>query len=74
MTPCLSPPVLGRVYVWQKQHEQALAEPSGPSPLIPTMPTAIGILGNILAFAGRPEEGDRGDQEGMRLNPRYQSS
>ncbi len=47
---------------------------SGPSPSIPMMPTAMLTLGNILVFAGRPEEAIELIEKAMRLNPRYPPS
>jgi adenylate cyclase len=66
--------LLGRVYVWQKQHEQALAEAERAIALDPNNADGYWNLGNILAFAGRAEEGIEVIKQGMRLNPRYRSS
>ena len=66
--------LLGRVLVWQKQHEQALAEAKRAIALDPNNADGYWNLGNILAFAGRPEEGIEVIKQGMRLNPRYRSS
>jgi TolB-like protein/Flp pilus assembly protein TadD len=66
--------LLGRVYVWQKQHEQALAEAKRAIALDPNNADGYWNLGNILAYAGRPEEGIEVIKQGMRLNPRYRSS
>jgi tetratricopeptide (TPR) repeat protein len=63
--------LLGRVYVWQKQHEQALVEAKRAITLDPNNADGYWNLGNILTFAGRPEEGIKVIEQGMRLNPRY---
>ncbi len=44
---------------------------NGPSPSIPTMPTAMQVRRLALNFAGRPEEALRAVEQAMRLNPRY---
>ena len=66
--------LLGRVYVWKKQHEQALVEAERALALDPNNADGYWNLGNILTFAGRPEEGIEVIEQGMRLNPRYQPS
>jgi adenylate cyclase len=63
--------LLGRVYVWQKQHEQAIAEAERAIALDPNNADGYWNLGNILTFAGRPEEGIEVIEKGMRRNPRY---
>ncbi len=66
--------LLGRVYVWQKQHEQALVEAERALALDPNNADGYWNLGNILTFAGRPEEGIKVIEQGMRREPRYQPS
>jgi adenylate cyclase len=63
--------LLGRVYVWQKQHEQAIAEAERAIALDPNNADGYWNLGNILTFARRPEEGIEVIEKGMRRNPRY---
>src|SRR5713101_4412517 len=48
-----------------------LPRQSGASPSIPTMQRTMPALGNILIFAGRPQEGIGLIEKAMRLNPRY---
>ena len=48
--------LLGLVYAEKQQYDQASPKASGPSPSIPTMLTAMLDLGDMLNFAGRPEE------------------
>ena len=62
---------LSRVYLWQKQHEQAIAEAERAIALDPNDADGYWNLGNTLAFVGRPEEGIELTEKAMRLNPRY---
>ena len=63
--------LLGRVYVWQKQYEQAIVEAKRALTLDPNDADAYWNLGNILTFAGRPEDSIGVIEQGIRLNPRY---
>ena len=63
--------LLGYVYLWQKQHEQAIAEGEKAITLDPNEADAYATLGQILNLAGRPEEAMRLVKKAMRLNPRY---
>jgi tetratricopeptide (TPR) repeat protein len=45
--------VLGQVYLWKKQHEQAIAEAERAIALDPNNADAYVNLGNILPLAGR---------------------
>jgi adenylate cyclase len=65
---------LSRVYVWQKQHAQALVEAERALTLDPNNADGYWNLGNILTFAGRPAEGIEVIEQGMRLNPRHRAS
>jgi tetratricopeptide (TPR) repeat protein len=60
---------LGVIYVWKKQHDQAVAEAERAIALDPNDADCHVTLGVILAFAGRPEEGIGWIERGMRLNP-----
>jgi adenylate cyclase len=62
---------LGLVYVWKKQHEQAIAEAERAIALDPNFADGYTSLGTILVFAGQPEEGIGLIEKAMRLNPRY---
>jgi TolB-like protein/class 3 adenylate cyclase len=66
--------LLGRAYLWKKQHEQALVEAERALALDPNNADGYWNLGNILTFAGRPEEGIAMIEQGMRRNPRYSPS
>jgi adenylate cyclase len=61
--------VLGEVYLWKKQHERAIAELEKAIALNPNAADQLAELGNILTWAGRPEEGMGWVQKAMRLNP-----
>ena len=63
--------LLGRVYLFQKQPEQAIAEGERALALDPNDADAYSGLAEILNFAGRPEEAIGSAQQAMRLNPQY---
>jgi tetratricopeptide (TPR) repeat protein len=63
--------VLSQVYLWKKQHDQAIAEAERAIALDPNNADGYGNLGNILPFAGRPKEGIELIEKAMRLNPHY---
>jgi adenylate cyclase len=63
--------VLSRVYLWKKQHEQAIVEAERAIALDPNEAEGYVALGITLASAGRPEEGIRLIEKAMRLNPHH---
>jgi adenylate cyclase len=63
--------ILSYVYLWKKQHEQAIAEAERAIAFDPNDAENYAALGNILIFAGRPQEGIGLIEKAMRLNPRY---
>jgi adenylate cyclase len=63
--------VLCLLYLWSKQHEQAIVEAERAIALDPNNADGYVYLGNILVFTGRPEEGIKLTEKAMRLNPRY---
>ncbi|MGE0825266.1 MAG: tetratricopeptide repeat protein, partial [Candidatus Binatia bacterium] len=63
--------LLGTVSVWKKQYEQAIAEGKRAIALDPNDADGYVTLGEILRFAGRPEEGIELIEKAMRLNPQY---
>jgi adenylate cyclase len=63
--------ILGIVYLWKKQHDQAIIEGERAVVLDANDADSYVSLGNTLVFAGRPEEGIELIQQAMRLNPRY---
>jgi adenylate cyclase len=65
--------VLSFIYLWKKQHEQALVEARRALALDPNNAETLTNLGQILAFSGQPQEGIKAVESAMRLNPRYPS-
>ncbi|HEV8713343.1 MAG TPA: tetratricopeptide repeat protein [Candidatus Binatia bacterium] len=61
---------LGWVYLFKRQHEQALAEVEQAIILDPNSAESYSLLGNFLVWAGRPEEAIGWVEKAMRLNPR----
>jgi tetratricopeptide (TPR) repeat protein len=62
---------LGMVYAQQKQYEQAIAEGERAIALDPNNADSYAFHGEVLRFAGRPEDALRMLAQAMRLNPRY---
>jgi adenylate cyclase len=62
--------MLGNVYLFKRQHEQAIAEMERAIALNPSYAPAHMQLGIALVFAGQPEEGIGLIEKGMRLDPR----
>ena len=65
---------LAYAYLGKKQHAQAIAEAERALSLDPNFADAYITLGDILSFAGRPEEAIRLVETAMRLNPCYPAS
>ncbi|HJY81747.1 MAG TPA: adenylate/guanylate cyclase domain-containing protein, partial [Candidatus Binatia bacterium] len=63
--------ILGTVYQWKKQYDQAIAEAERAITLDPNNADGYMSLGDILVYAGRPEEAIGLHEKAMRLNPRY---
>src|SRR5262249_35969964 len=63
--------VLSQVYLWQKQHEQAIAEAERAIALNPNDANGYVNLESILTSTERPEEAIELTEKAMRLNPRY---
>jgi TolB-like protein/Tfp pilus assembly protein PilF len=63
--------LLGQVYRWKKQHEQAIAEVERALALDPNSDYAYVNLGDVLFAVGRPEETIGLVEKAMHLNPRY---
>src|SRR5712692_2045682 len=63
--------VLGWCYVYQRQHEQAIAEGEQAIVLGPNDAATYIGLAEILNWAGRPEEALRLTEKAMRLDPHY---
>ncbi len=63
--------LLSHVYLWTGEHDAALEAQSRALELAPHDANAYRDLGEVLLFAGYPEEAIPLLEEGMRLNPRY---
>ncbi len=63
--------LLGQVYLWKKQYDQAIAEAERAIALDPNDADGYVYLGTILVNAGRPEKAIELTEKAMRLNPRY---
>lgn len=63
--------ILGIVYLWQKQHEQALTEAERAIALNPNGADAYWTLGFILNYVQRYQDALRAVEKAMRLNPHY---
>lgn len=61
--------LLGEVYLYQKQHEQALAEVERALVLSPNDAGSYVHLWEILTYVGQPEEGLKMIEKAIRLNP-----
>jgi adenylate cyclase len=61
--------LLAETYVWNNQHDDAIAEAEKGVILDPNNAERMVDLGNILAWAGRPEEAIGWIKKGMRFNP-----
>jgi adenylate cyclase len=59
------------VYAQQQQYEQAIAEGERAIALDPNNADSYAFHGEVLRFAGRPDDALRMLEQAMRLNPRY---
>jgi adenylate cyclase len=62
--------LLASIYLWQKQHERAIAEGERALAVDPNWTNAYMELGITRAFAGQPEEAVGLIEQAMRRNPR----
>ena len=63
--------LLGQIYLWQKQHDRAIAQAERGVALAPNDADGYETLAEILAWAGRADESVRLIRQAMRLNPHY---
>ena len=61
--------LLGKVYLWKRQYDQAIAELEKTIALNPNYADGLAGLGEILCFAGRPAEAIAELKKAIRLNP-----
>ena len=60
---------LGWAYLWQKQHDRAITTTRKAIELDPNLWVAQALLGEILNFAGKPEEGTEGTKNAIFSEP-----
>lgn len=63
--------ILGHVYLWKKEYEQAIAEAAKAIALDPNDAEGHANLGEFLTWAGRAKDAVELIQKAMRLNPRH---
>jgi adenylate cyclase len=63
--------LLGHVYLWKKQHEEAIGEKEQVITLDPNNADGYADLAEVLVWAGRPGEAIGFVKKAMRLNPHY---
>ena len=61
--------LLARVYLFKKQHAQAIAEAERTITLSPNDADSYAMLSYILSFAGQPEKALEKMEQALRLNP-----
>jgi adenylate cyclase len=63
--------LLGQIYLWQKQHDRAIAQAERAMALAPNDAHGYETLAEILGWSGRADESMRLIRQAMRLNPHY---
>jgi tetratricopeptide (TPR) repeat protein len=63
--------LLGWVYLWRGQHDQAIAEKEQAIALSPGLADHYNDLAQVLVFSGSPEEALLPAEKAMRLDPHY---
>ena len=61
--------ILGYIYLWQKQYEQAIVEMERAIALDPHNATGYALLAEVLSFVGRSEEAVRMVEQALRRKP-----
>ena len=62
---------LGEVYLWRKQHQEAIAHSERAVALNPNNADGYADLADKLAWSGKPEDAIRNIEKAMRLNPKH---
>jgi adenylate cyclase len=63
--------LLGQIFLWQKEHDRAIAQAQRAVAVTPNDADSYETLAEILAWSGQPEESLRIIRLAMRLNPHY---
>jgi adenylate cyclase len=63
--------LLAQTYLWQKEHDRAIAQAERAVALAPNDADSYETLAEILSWSGRPEDSIQRIRQAMRLNPRY---
>jgi adenylate cyclase len=63
--------LLGQIYLWQKQHDRAIAQAERAVAIAPNDADGYETLAEILGWSGRADESMRLIRQAMRLNPHY---
>jgi adenylate cyclase len=68
---CAAHTLLGQVHLWEKRHDEAIAEIRQAVSLEPNAAQWHAALGEVLTWAGRPEEALEHLERALRLDPKY---
>jgi adenylate cyclase len=63
--------LLAQIYLWKKEHDTAIADAEKAIALAPNNADGYETLGEVLGWAGRPQESLRYIRQAMRLDPHY---
>jgi adenylate cyclase len=63
--------LLGQIYLWNKEHDRAMAQADRAVALAPNDADSYETQAEILSWSGRPDDAIRVIHQAMRLNPRY---
>jgi adenylate cyclase len=63
--------LLAQIHLWRKDHDRAMAEADHAVAIAPNDATGYETRAEVLAWAGRGEDGIRSIRQAMRLDPHY---